>query len=151
MPKVLQSYAKNKGFTRMAVPSNSRFGLPRLRTQWKYGMWATLLDITERKQAERRLAIQNAAMRIMSEEGFPESSIHSILDVVCSELNLDMGAFWLAESGGGSVAQGTIPHPQVLHPPLRSRSGYNSPQYATGGHVPGPWGACVAGKFWRKN
>jgi len=64
------------------------------------GSLAMLMDMTERKRAERRLAVQNAAMNVLNEQDSSAGAIPSMLEAICRELRWNFGAFWRAEKNG---------------------------------------------------
>ena len=57
-------------------------------------------DITPRKNNERRLAVQYAATRVLSEVDSLTEAIPLILEIVGQRLDWDFGAFWRLEHGG---------------------------------------------------
>ena len=55
-------------------------------------------DVTERQRAQRRLAVQYATGRIMSESATPSEAIPKILQAIGENLVWDLGEFWTVES-----------------------------------------------------
>ena len=51
-------------------------------------------DITERKQAERRLAAEHAVTRVLAESANLQDSAPKILKTLCESLGWDVGVFW---------------------------------------------------------
>jgi len=54
-------------------------------------------DITERKRAERRLAVQHAATRILAESTRFLDAVPQILQAVCESLGWETGALWTVD------------------------------------------------------
>ena len=54
-------------------------------------------DVTERQRAQKRLAVQYATTRIMSESATPSEAIPKILQVIGENLVWDLGEFWTLE------------------------------------------------------
>ncbi|HEY9611370.1 PAS domain S-box protein, partial [Allocoleopsis sp.] len=59
-------------------------------------------DVTERQRAQKRLAVQYATTRIMSESATPSEAIPKILQVIGENLVWDLGEFWTVEGEGES-------------------------------------------------
>ena len=57
-------------------------------------------DVTRRKNDERRLAVQYAATRVLSEVDSLTEAIPLILEIVGQRLDWDFGSFWRLEHGG---------------------------------------------------
>ncbi len=55
-------------------------------------------DITERQRAQKRLAVQYATTRIMSESATPSEAIPKILKEIGETLRWDLGEFWTPDS-----------------------------------------------------
>jgi PAS domain S-box-containing protein len=55
-------------------------------------------DITDRKRAESRLALQYAVTRVLSESTDFLETAQKILQVTCENLDWDVGALWMLES-----------------------------------------------------
>ena len=51
-------------------------------------------DITERQRTQKRLAVQYATTRIMSESATISEAIPKILEVICENLEWDLGEIW---------------------------------------------------------
>lgn len=54
-------------------------------------------DVTERQRSQKRLAVQYATTRIMSESATPGEAIPKILQVIGENLLWDLGEFWTIE------------------------------------------------------
>ena len=54
-------------------------------------------DVTERQRSQRRLAVQYATTRIMSESATPNEAIPKILQAIGENLAWDLGEFWTVE------------------------------------------------------
>jgi len=59
------------------------------------GVVEMALDISERKQVERRGAMEHAVARILAESSNAPEAIPQILQTICAALGLDYGAFWM--------------------------------------------------------
>jgi GAF domain-containing protein len=59
------------------------------------------IEITERKRAERRTAVNLAITRILSESPALEDAVPRILRTVCEMLGWEVGDFWAPNPGGG--------------------------------------------------
>ena len=55
-------------------------------------------DITDRKRAERRLAVQHAATRILAESSTFHDAVNQILQAVCEGLGWETGALWRVDA-----------------------------------------------------
>jgi PAS domain S-box-containing protein len=64
----------------------------RIHDHWQFT--AFIVDITERKQAERRLAAQYAVTQVLSESPTLEEAASRILQVLCECLGWEVGAVW---------------------------------------------------------
>lgn len=60
-------------------------------------------DITRRQQAERRLATQHAATRILAEAATIDEAASKILEAVCEGLQWTLGALWKVEADAGLI------------------------------------------------
>lgn len=58
-------------------------------------------DITERKVAERRLAVQYAVTGILAESAGTADTIGRVLRVLCDGLDWDLGAYWAVDAAAG--------------------------------------------------
>ncbi|MBI3663372.1 MAG: PAS domain S-box protein [Acidobacteria bacterium] len=67
------------------------------------GAYALYHDITERKRAEQRLAVQHASTRILSESASLEEAGEPILRAMCETLDWGIGEIWLVDSGAEVV------------------------------------------------
>ena len=54
----------------------------------------TIVDITERKNAERRMVLQHAVARLLAESAVPADAAPRILQTIGDELGWDLGALW---------------------------------------------------------
>ena len=75
-------------------------------------------DVTERQQAQKRLAVQYATTRIMSESATISVAIPKILQAIGENLGWDLGEFWTAE----------IPNYQSQFPSLNFQFPIPNPQ-----------------------
>ena len=67
------------------------------------GLIGTILDITERKQAEQREAIEHAATRLIAEADTLSDAIRGIIGVMCRQLGWVCGAHWSIQPGGTTL------------------------------------------------
>jgi PAS domain S-box-containing protein len=67
------------------------------------GLIGTILDITERKQAEQREAIGHAATRLIAEADTLSDAIRGIVRVMCEQLGWVCGAHWSLQPGGKTL------------------------------------------------
>ncbi len=68
-----------------------------LRVGDTYVFNAFVHDISGRKRAERRLAAQHAATRILAESGTLREAAPRLLQVICEGLGWDVGALWTVD------------------------------------------------------
>ncbi len=61
------------------------------------GLIGTIVDITERKQAERRLALEHAVARLLSDSDQSSEVISKVIRVIGEALGCDCGAYWSAD------------------------------------------------------
>lgn len=61
------------------------------------GLIGTIVDITERKQAELRLALEHAVARLLSDADQSTDVIPSVVQVIGEALGCDCGAYWGAD------------------------------------------------------
>ncbi|MDH3318129.1 MAG: EAL domain-containing protein [Betaproteobacteria bacterium] len=61
------------------------------------GLIGTIVDITERKQAEMRLALEHAVARLLSDTDRSDEKIAQIIQVVGEALGCACGAYWHAD------------------------------------------------------
>ena len=59
---------------------------------------ASVIDITERKAAERRIAVEHNVARILTEQSSLDEAAFSILRAICTNLEWEVGAFWKPSS-----------------------------------------------------
>ncbi len=58
------------------------------------GVIATIVDITDRKQAEKRQAMEHAVTRVLAESSTLEQAIPGVIEVICTTLGWHHGARW---------------------------------------------------------
>jgi diguanylate cyclase (GGDEF)-like protein/PAS domain S-box-containing protein len=61
------------------------------------GLIGTIVDITERKRAELRLALEHAVARLLSEADQSSEAISKVIRVIGEALDCDCGAYWSAD------------------------------------------------------
>jgi PAS domain S-box-containing protein len=67
------------------------------------GLIGTILDITERKQAEQREAIEHAATRLIAEADTLSDAVRGIIEVMCAQLGWVCGAHWSIQPDGKTL------------------------------------------------
>jgi PAS domain S-box-containing protein len=78
----------------------SRWALDRDAQGKPASILETNIEITDRKRAERRLAVNLAVTRILSESPALADAISRILRTVCETLGWEVGDFWTPKSDG---------------------------------------------------
>ncbi|HAZ43977.1 MAG TPA: hypothetical protein DDW76_16275 [Cyanobacteria bacterium UBA11369] len=58
---------------------------------------ATGIDISDRKQAEQRQAVQYATTQILAESATIEAAIQNIIKAICETLDWDLGELWMRD------------------------------------------------------
>jgi PAS domain S-box-containing protein len=61
-------------------------------------MHGLMVDVTERKGADRRLAAHLAATRALAEARDLPETAHSVLQAICGALDWEVGALWMVDS-----------------------------------------------------
>jgi PAS domain S-box-containing protein len=72
-------------------------GLSPLETDEGLLVSSVVRDISERRQAERRLAAEHAVTRVLAESADLEEAAPKILQAVCQNLGWDVGALWIVD------------------------------------------------------
>ncbi len=72
------------------------------------GYFLMAQDITERKEAERRLAVQYAVIEILAKSGSPAEATPDILRSICEHVGWVMGEVWLVEAGSPALRLGGV-------------------------------------------
>jgi PAS domain S-box-containing protein len=67
------------------------------------GVVATTSDISARRRAEQRLAIQYAVTRLLSEANSVDEAASGILQAICDELGWDWAGLWLVNEAGDGL------------------------------------------------
>jgi PAS domain S-box-containing protein len=67
------------------------------------GLIGTILDITDRKQAEQRETIEHAATRLIAEADTLSDAIRGIINVMCEQLGWVCGAHWSIQPDGKTL------------------------------------------------
>lgn len=60
-------------------------------------------NITARKQADRRLAAQHAATRVLAEAETEQEAVTRLIEVVCRALDLEFGAVWTVDEAASAL------------------------------------------------
>jgi diguanylate cyclase (GGDEF)-like protein/PAS domain S-box-containing protein len=58
------------------------------------GVIGTIIDITERKQGEKRQAMEHAITRVLAEAGSVNEAITKVIETICVTLGWQHGAYW---------------------------------------------------------
>jgi PAS domain S-box-containing protein len=72
------------------------------------GYFLMVQDITERKEAERRLAVQYAVIEILAKSGSPAEATPDILRSICEHVGWELGEVWLIDAGSPELRLGGI-------------------------------------------
>ena len=78
------------------------------------GLIGTIIDITERKQAEKRQAVEHAITRFLASAEAPERAIPQVLRMLCEATGASGGALWRSDARGrepGRIATWGEPSP----------------------------------------
>jgi PAS domain S-box-containing protein len=67
------------------------------------GVIGVSFDVTERRRAERRLALQYAVTRALSEAGTLADAAPKVLEAVCGALGWRLGVIWALEEGSSTL------------------------------------------------
>lgn len=81
----------------------SRWSLDRDAKGTPASILETNTEITERKRAEQRAAVNLAVTRILSESPALAEAVPRILRTVCETLGWEVGDFWTLEAGGSAL------------------------------------------------
>ena len=60
-----------------------------------------LLDITERKQGDRRLAAEHGVTRVLAASATLDEAVPRMLETICTALGWELGAFWVLDPADG--------------------------------------------------
>jgi PAS domain S-box-containing protein len=106
------------------------------------GWVSSVLDITERKRAEARLAAEHTITRILASAQSFDEAVPPILQVLLDSLEMDLGVLWVVDS------QAQVLKPAVLN--LRAPSpALNAFLETTRGSTLTP-GSSLAGRVWQE-
>ena len=67
------------------------------------GLIGTIVDITERKQAARRLMLEHAVTRLLSETDRSSGILSKILQIIGEAFNCACGAYWIEDVQAGEM------------------------------------------------
>jgi diguanylate cyclase (GGDEF)-like protein/PAS domain S-box-containing protein len=67
------------------------------------GLVGTIIDITDRKRAERRQAMEQAVTRVLAEARAPSETLPEIIRTVCELSGWQFGAYWRREESTGEL------------------------------------------------
>jgi hypothetical protein len=75
--------------------------------QWKgrSSRFVLAANVTHRRRADRRVALQSAVARILSEESSFEAATPRLLQAVCDALGWEWGELWQADDRSGELNQ----------------------------------------------
>jgi diguanylate cyclase (GGDEF)-like protein/PAS domain S-box-containing protein len=89
-----------------AMRISSLSGAPVFDAEGKFkGYKGVGKDITERKLAEQREAMEHAVTRLLAQANDPAAAIPNIIQTICETLEWDYGAFWSMDKHSGSLRQ----------------------------------------------
>ncbi len=70
------------------------------------GYFLMAQDITERKEVERRLAVQYAVIEILAKSGSPAEATPDILRSICEHVGWELGEVWLVDADSSALHLG---------------------------------------------
>jgi diguanylate cyclase (GGDEF)-like protein/PAS domain S-box-containing protein len=82
------------------------------------GVVGTIVDITERKRAERRQAMEHAITRVLAESSSADDAMPKIIETICTSLGWHYGARWHWDARGGILKRReswSVDTPAVRH------------------------------------
>jgi len=79
------------------------------------GYFLMAQDITERKEVERRLAVQYAVIEILAKSASPAEATPEILQSICEHVGWEMGEVWLVDAGSPALRLGGLWHVPFLN------------------------------------
>ncbi|HSQ77670.1 MAG TPA: ATP-binding protein, partial [Nitrospirota bacterium] len=79
------------------------------------GYFLMAQDITERKEVERRLAVQYAVIEILAKSASPTEATPEILRSICEHVGWEMGEVWLVDAGYPALRLGGLWHVPFLN------------------------------------
>ena len=68
------------------------------------GLIGTIVDISERKRAEKRQVMEHAVTRVLAEAETLAEAIPKIIQTICVNLGWTCGAYWRRDENGSAVA-----------------------------------------------
>jgi PAS domain S-box-containing protein len=74
------------------------------------GYFLMAQDITERKEVERRLAVQYAVIQILAQSASTAGATPEILQSICEHVGWEMGEVWLIDAGSSALRRGGVWH-----------------------------------------
>jgi PAS domain S-box-containing protein len=74
------------------------------------GYFLMAQDITERKEAERRLAVQYAVIQILAKSASPAEATPAILRSICEHVGWELGEVWLVDAKASAMRLGGAWH-----------------------------------------
>jgi PAS domain S-box-containing protein len=106
------------------------------------GWVSSVLDITERKRAEVRLAAEHAITRILATAQSFDEAVPAIIQVLLDSLEMDLGALWVVDP------QQAVLKPAILS--LRAPSPALNAFLEATRRLTLPPGSSLAGRVWQK-
>jgi PAS domain S-box-containing protein len=85
------------------------------------GYFLVAQDVTERKEVERRLAVQYAVIQILAQSASPAEATPEILRSICEHVGWELGEVWLVDAGSSALRLGG-----VWHAPSRDFAEFNA-------------------------
>jgi PAS domain S-box-containing protein len=77
-------------------------------------IFAVARDVTQRKEAERRLSTGYAVTRVLAEAESPDAAAPLILMAICEGLSWDLGVLWRVDEAAGVLRCMNVWHPPSL-------------------------------------
>lgn len=97
------------------------------------GLIGAIVDITERKEAEQRLAVEHAVTALLAQSATIEQALSAVIQAVCEKLQWDCGARWSLDQRTGTyrcVETWSIPSLEIADFLEHARSREFAPQKA---------------------
>ena len=106
--------------------------------------FGVLQDITERKQAEQRLAVEHAVAQILTDAATIEEAAPKILQTICERLGWDLGTLWHIDHKAGLLRCALLWRKQSVEA-VQFEAATRASTFAAGDALPGQvWASGVA-------
>ena len=99
------------------------------------GLIGTIVDITERKQAEQRLTLEHAVTRLLSEADRSSGIMSKIIQIIGEAFGCACGAYWIEDAHAQEMACAeiwSVPSTEIMEFAESSRQ-YRHPLHMSGG------------------